>query len=143
MSTQHFVGTKIVKARAMTRGEYNAYRGWTLPPGEAAFDMGYLVEYLDGGGPNDPRHAGYISWSPEAPFKEAYLAIGGLDGLTPHQQRLIGERAQLEDKLTKLHEFLKTPIFTALAEDDKVLLEKQVRVMEDYSAILAVRLERC
>jgi hypothetical protein len=32
---------------------------------------GYLIEYLDGGQANDPRHVGYISWTPADVFKSA------------------------------------------------------------------------
>ncbi len=67
-----YIGTKLLKAKPMTRGEYNAYRGWTLPKNENPTDEGYLVEYRDGGVPNDTRHAGYISWSPKDVFDKAY-----------------------------------------------------------------------
>ncbi len=67
-----FYGTKRVYAEPMTRGAYNDYRGWTLPADENPADAGYLVEYADGGKPNDPRHKGYISWSPKAQFDNAY-----------------------------------------------------------------------
>ena len=63
---------KRVKRLAMTRQEYNDYRGWDLPDDEDGADEGYLVEYLDGGKPNDSRHEGYISWSPKAQFNNGY-----------------------------------------------------------------------
>lgn len=46
----------------MTRGEYNEYRGWTIPADENPDDNGYLVKYSDG----------YESWSPEKQFNETY-----------------------------------------------------------------------
>lgn len=67
-----FLGTKMVKAIAMTRAAYVVYRGWELPASENGEDKGYLVEYTDGGTPNDERHAGYISWSPEEQFHRGY-----------------------------------------------------------------------
>jgi len=73
-----FIGTKSVLAVPMTRGEYNKYRGWQLPENEDPNDVGYLVEYLDGGKPNDERHAGYISWSPVDVFDNAYRQNGSL-----------------------------------------------------------------
>lgn len=76
--TQHFIGTKIVLALAMTRLAYNDYRGWALPADENGADDGYLVEYTDGGAPNHADHAGYISWSPKAQFDNAYRATSGL-----------------------------------------------------------------
>lgn len=73
-----FTGTKTVTATPMTRGAYNTYRGWDLPGNEDGADEGYLVEYTDGGKPNDARHAGYISWSPKAQFDNAYRETTGL-----------------------------------------------------------------
>ena len=57
-----YIGTKIIKATPMTRGEYNCYRGWNIPENENPEDKGYLVEYSDG----------YQSWSPEKQFEDAY-----------------------------------------------------------------------
>lgn len=67
-----FIGTKLVLAEAMTRAAYNAYRGWQLPADEDGADEGYLVEYTDGGKPNTPGRAGYVSWSPKEQFDNAY-----------------------------------------------------------------------
>ena len=78
-----YIGTKIITAEPMTRADYNTYRNWTLPENEDGTDEGYLVEYTDGGKPNDSRHAGYISWSPKAQFEGAYRETSGLTfGLT-------------------------------------------------------------
>jgi hypothetical protein len=67
-----YVGTKAVLARAMTRGDYNTYRGWTIPANEDPTERGYLVEYLDGGKPNMGEHQGYVSWSPADVFERSY-----------------------------------------------------------------------
>jgi hypothetical protein len=67
-----YIGTKRVQAWPMSRGAYNQYRGWGAPAGEDQSVDGYLVEYLDGGKPNDARHPGYISWSPKEQFDAAY-----------------------------------------------------------------------
>lgn len=77
--SQKYIGTKIIGALAMTRLAYNEYRGWDLPADENGADEGYLVEYLDGGKPNHPDHAGYISWSPKEQFDKAYRSVGGLN----------------------------------------------------------------
>jgi hypothetical protein len=76
---KRFIGTKMIAAVPMTRGEYNDYRGWKAPEGEDQSVRGCLVEYLDGGKPNDPRHAGYISWSPAEQFENAYNASGKMN----------------------------------------------------------------
>lgn len=73
-----YIGTKIIKATPITRAEYNTYRGWPLPSDEKGDDEGYLVEYTDGGTPNHPDHAGYISWSPAEQFDNAYRETSGL-----------------------------------------------------------------
>ena len=73
-----YIGTKLIRAQAMSRAEYNAYRGWTLPADENGADEGYLVEYLDGGQSNHPNHVGYISWSPADVFDRAYRPSAGL-----------------------------------------------------------------
>lgn len=59
---KQYIGTKTIKAKPMTRGDYNTFRGWTIPLDENPADEGYLVEYSDG----------YISWSPKKQFDEAY-----------------------------------------------------------------------
>lgn len=70
-----YIGSKLVKAIYMTRGEYNRYRGWQVPADEDENDVGVLVEYLDGGKPNDSRHEGYISWSPKDVFDRSYRPV--------------------------------------------------------------------
>lgn len=75
---QTFIGTKLVRMKPMTRAEYNDFRGWTLPADENGDDEGYLVEYLDGGKPNTPHFAGYVSWSPKAPADAAYRPTSGM-----------------------------------------------------------------
>lgn len=67
-----FIGTKVLTAQPMHRAAMCLYRGWELPANENGSDDGYLVEYQDGGKANDPRHEGYISWSPKDVFEAAY-----------------------------------------------------------------------
>ena len=43
-----YVGTKMLEAKQMNRGEYNRYRGWKIPDNENQLDEGYLVKYEDG-----------------------------------------------------------------------------------------------
>lgn len=63
----------------MTKAEYCKYRNWLVPANEDPNEHGYLVEYTDGGKPNDERHSGYISWSPKEVFKRTYR-LTGIDG---------------------------------------------------------------
>lgn len=73
-----YIGTKILKAAPMTRGEYNTHRGCSAPEGEDQAVEGYLVEYQDGGAANHPDHVGYISWSPRDVFEQSYRLHTGL-----------------------------------------------------------------
>lgn len=74
-----YIGTKLIKAVVMTRLAYNQLRGWTVPTDENPSDEGFLVEYMDGGKPNHPDYAGYISWSPKDVFERAYQPTAGMD----------------------------------------------------------------
>lgn len=73
-----YIGVKVIKAKPMTRQEYNDYRGWILPQDESGSDEGMLVEYVDGGKANHPGHEGYISWSPLDVFDRAYKKSGNM-----------------------------------------------------------------
>lgn len=84
---------------------------------------------------------GYKSWSPEDVFKAAYLPIGQVKELPPHVQRVIGEKAQLDDRLSKLSAFLKTPAFGDLPAKSQKLMEAQAKTMAEYSEVLKQRLE--
>ena len=135
-----YIGTKLIKAQPMTRAEYNTYRGWALPADENGADEGYLVEYLDGGKPNVPGHAGYVSWSPKEQFETAYLPMGNVDHLLPHARRVIGEKAQLQDKVTKLRAFVGSSPFMALTVLERDQLSDQMGAMEHYLSALSARI---
>ena len=59
---KRYIGTKVIHAKPMNRGDYNKYRGWTIPENENPADEGYLIKYPDG----------YESWSPKSVFDGAY-----------------------------------------------------------------------
>lgn len=71
---QTFYGTKLIKARPMTLGEYIEYTGQGEHNEEEreAATPGYLVEYLDSPHHNHENHDNYISWSPASVFEAAY-----------------------------------------------------------------------
>lgn len=75
---QTFIGTKIINACQMTRGDYNKLRGWDVPADENPEDAGYLVEYIDGGAANVPGFDGYVSWSPTGVFERAYRPVSAM-----------------------------------------------------------------
>jgi len=65
---KNYIGTKMVKAEPMNRGDYNTYRGWQIPSDENPSDDGYVLEYPDG----------YVSWSPKKQFEDAYRDCMGM-----------------------------------------------------------------
>lgn len=67
MNFEEYIGTKRIKAKPMTRGEYNKYRSWITPENENPDDEGYLVKYYPDG---------YQSWSPKEIFEDAYRKSG-------------------------------------------------------------------
>lgn len=61
----HYIGTKLIEAKPMNLGDYNKFKGWTIPEDEDPKREGYLVKYSDD----------YISWSPKEVFEKAYLKV--------------------------------------------------------------------
>jgi hypothetical protein len=136
---QTYIGTKIIKAAPMQRGEYNDYRGWDYPVGEDQSVEGFLVEYLDGGEANHANHVGYISWSPADVFNKAYVEVGDIDYLLPHQQRVVAEKAELDSRLEKLIAFFETDVYKKLDFGEQDRLSHQGAAMREYSNILGER----
>lgn len=134
LSMVAFIGTKSVLATTMSRGEYNEYRGWTIPENEDPAEQGYLVEYVDGGKPNDERHKGYISWSPRDVFEKSYH-----QSQTP-QDRVRLEQIELTQKLDALENFLDKGQPAFIDEEQWKLLNKQAEIMDQYSDVLAKRI---
>ena len=64
-----YIGTKMIEAKPMNRGDYNAYRGWTIQENENPAEEGYLVVYTDSDN--------YESWSPKDVFDRAYRSCDG------------------------------------------------------------------
>ncbi|MDE1483413.1 hypothetical protein KKJ17_07670 [Xenorhabdus bovienii] len=60
----------------------------------------------------------------------------------PHQQRVIDELAELDEKIEKLSDFIGGAIYNELEETDRVLLAMQLSVMKAYSEILHKRINR-
>lgn len=130
-----YSGTKQLHALPMTLGLYNAYRGWQMPANEDPDAPGYLVEYVDGGKPNDDRHAGYISWSPADVFERAYRPIGS------HVDRMAAELKELTDRIEKLTAFMMDPgtAYRGLPEVEQALLNAQQGAMLAYQGVLTIR----
>ena len=136
-----YTGTKIVKAKSMSRAEYNNLRQWALPSDENGDDEGYLVEYTDGGRPNHPDFSGYISWSPKRQFEAAYIEIGDVDRMPAYIVRVKSEQVELDSKLSKLEEFIQSNShFKLLTANEQDLLHAQCKIMTEYLKVLNQRL---
>lgn len=111
--TQEYIGTKQVTA-------------WEQ---EKDGKEGYAVKYEDG----------YISWSPKEVFEKTYIPVGHVQFLPPFHQRIIGEIAQLEEKIGKLEKFVHSDKIEMLPYTDQALLIAQLQTMHTYSTILTLR----
>ncbi|MNO25621.1 hypothetical protein D3C76_154630 [compost metagenome] len=129
---QTYIGSKIVFGQPMTRGDYNAYRGWDTPERENAEDEGYLVEY-PGSEPNHPAHEHYISWSPRSVFDPSHVAMGDCTHFPPFAVRMIGERNVLAASLKKLQEYL--------AQENKPISEQSIQLLTEKAAAMQTLLD--
>lgn len=125
-----YIGTKIIKAEPMSHEDWlRSQEKWS--EGQETAGDGYMVSYPDG----------YISWSPKKVFEDAYLDMGDVDGMPPHQQRVVGEYTELKDKSSKLSAFiLDNPIFLTLSEGEQSRLRKQNELMAQYCDVLSERI---
>ncbi|WP_340618706.1 crAss001_48 related protein [Xenorhabdus entomophaga] len=62
--------------------------------------------------------------------------------LQPHQQRVIDELAELNERIEKLSVFIGGDIYNALEETDRYLLRVQRSAMYNYAEILHMRVKR-
>ena len=60
--------------------------------------------------------------------------------MQPHEQRVLDEKTELDDKLTKLRQFISSPTFTGLPSEEQVRLIRQAQYMTEYSNVLAERI---
>jgi len=62
--------------------------------------------------------------------------------MQPHQQRVVDEKKELDEKREKLYEFLHTDIYEGLADGERADLQAQYWAMGFYSNILDSRISR-
>jgi hypothetical protein len=135
---KNYIGTKKLKATPMNKEEYCQYRNWIVPENEVPTEDGYLVEYQDGGKPNDERHEGYISWSPKDVFEKSYIEIVEESFL----DRVIKEEYELGVKITALSNFLNKDYVNKITGDLQFsYLNLQRSAMIAYRQILIIRIE--
>ena len=61
--------------------------------------------------------------------------------LAPHQQRVVTERDELAERLSKLFAFFQSPVFAGLDAAERSRLRNQARFMDGYLAMLNERIE--
>ncbi|HDU8496885.1 TPA: hypothetical protein RG419_003582 [Morganella morganii] len=62
--------------------------------------------------------------------------------MQPHQQRVVDEKAELDDKISKLTVFTGGDIFKSIHQEDQDLLIDQLSLMAKYSQVLQKRISR-
>lgn len=60
--------------------------------------------------------------------------------MQPHQERVVAEKIELDDKLAKLMAFFDGPTYKGLTEAEQKRLVAQSGVMKEYSDILGQRI---
>lgn len=138
MKLPSYIGTKIIQATPMNRGDYNILRGWKLPKNENGADEGYLVIYPDSES-NHPDYAGYVSWSPKEQFEAAYTQLP-YESPEAFVTRMIGELVQLQEKVSALGSFLKKQAPSLLSQTELELLQAQYAAMKNYEEVLTLRI---
>ena len=135
-----YIGTKKLEAKQMNRGEYNKYRGWTIPENENPDDEGYLVKYSDG----------YESWSPKKQFEEAYReydeselpSTAILMNSADYKERFKAEYQQVVIRYQKLMAMLEKWDKGELSFSPtcpRSTYNMQITAMTDYIAVLEAR----
>ena len=65
---------------------------------------------------------------------------GEPDKRKPHQERVIKEKEELDERLAKLNEFGNGDIFPTLPAEERERLERQSKIMDQYSIVLGERI---
>ena len=75
----------------------------------------------------------------EATYEAESVDVGA--DLPPHQQRVLAEKAELDERLSKLDAFiLDNPLYLQLPGDEQKRLSAQSEAMASYSSILGERI---
>ena len=66
-----------------------------------------------------------------------------LNSYLPHQQRVLTEKEELDEKIEKLYEFVVSDKFTSVVKNvqEQILLFQQLTAMQSYSKILKARIQ--
>jgi len=60
--------------------------------------------------------------------------------MQPHQERVVKEKAELDEKLSKLRLFFTSPTFSTVNVEEQDRLKRQEEAMHTYSEILGERI---
>ena len=60
--------------------------------------------------------------------------------MQPHQERVVMEKKELDDKLSKLRMFFTSSVFGTIDSDEQNRLRRQENAMHDYSEVLGERI---
>ena len=111
---------------AMTRLEYNQFRGWTLPADEDGEDEGFLVNF-----------GFHTAWWPKDVVDKHFVA---LPPAPPHQQRVHAEALELRERAQKLKAFIGSDLFTSLVPDEQLRLTRQYNLQCQLLQVLDERI---
>lgn len=125
-----YQGTKEVHAEPMMLGDFietrkrNPYAN--DPSKHDLSESGYLVVYEDG----------YESWSPKEAFDKAYRPV------ETFVERLFVEMTQLNQRIDKLHDFVRSDKFKDLELWERECIYEQLALMRAYYRIINTRYYR-
>lgn len=60
--------------------------------------------------------------------------------MKPHQERVVTEKSELDDKRQNLHNFTSGETYASLDKAEQLLLQRQLEAMTLYSQILGERI---
>lgn len=138
-----YLGVKLIEAEPCSQDQFAGAKNFgDLSKLSGGIDRdGYKVVYEDG----------YTSWSPKDVFEKAYKEIKPieefyellkLDYNDGHQDRVINESVELNDKIERLDDFIdNNEIFKSLNKDEQERLIKQAQAMSYYFTILVERIK--
>lgn len=84
------------------------------------------------------------TWAPSVTdcLADDWLIVGEQAAqLAPHQQRVIDEKAQNDERLHKLREFSAGALFRTLSVHEQIRLKRQAELMDELSRVLGQRIE--
>lgn len=137
---RQYINVEQVEAKKITRGDYNNYRGWTVPTDENPADEGYLVKHSDN----------YVSWIAKDDFEKTYNVVGVrslndsalLMVSTDYKDRFIAEYIQLETRIKGLETMLSNwdkELLTFIPSCPRSIYNLQLEYMKKYLAVLEAR----